>query len=119
MYLSDGTLALTVGGKRRFADLTFDALRSFARQAEISGKRVCVLADEMVEKTRCVWQHIKVIISNEQFITAGISLQPSSADESTRVAAVFSVAGDSNASSRARMEFFSAPFILPSAPTTR
>lgn len=70
MYLPDRTLALTVGGKRRFTDMTLDALRSFARQAEISEKRVCVLADEMVEKIRSAWRQIKVTISNEQLITA-------------------------------------------------
>ncbi len=69
MYLPDGALALTVGGKRRFGDMTLDALRSFARQSEISEKRVCVLADEMVEKIRSAWRQIKVTISNERLLT--------------------------------------------------
>jgi hypothetical protein len=50
--------------------MTLDALRSFARQAEISEKRVCVLADEMVEKIRSAWRQIKATISNERLITA-------------------------------------------------
>jgi serine/threonine-protein kinase HipA len=70
MYLPDGTLALTVGGKRRSSDMTLDVLRSFARQAEISEKRVGVLADEMVEKIRSAWPQIKVTISNERLATA-------------------------------------------------
>jgi len=70
MYLPDGALALTVGGKGRFSDMTLDTLRAFARQAEISEKRVCLLAGEMVEKIRSAWPQFKETISDERLATA-------------------------------------------------
>jgi serine/threonine-protein kinase HipA len=70
LYLPNGVLALTVGSKRRFADMTLDTLRAFAAQAEISEKRVGVLAAEMTEKIRSAWPEIKDTISDEQFSTA-------------------------------------------------
>jgi serine/threonine-protein kinase HipA len=69
-YLPNGVLALTVGSKRRFADMTIDTLRAFAAQAEISEKRVGVLAAEMTEKIRSAWPQIKDTISDERFSTA-------------------------------------------------
>jgi serine/threonine-protein kinase HipA len=70
LYLPDGGLALTVGGKRRVADMTFDTLRAFAAQAEISEKRVAVLAVEMTEKIRSAWPRIKETVSYERFSIA-------------------------------------------------
>jgi serine/threonine-protein kinase HipA len=58
LCLPNGVLALTVGSKRRLADMTLDTLRAFAVQAEISEKRVGVLAAEMTEKIRSTWPRI-------------------------------------------------------------
>jgi hypothetical protein len=50
--------------------MTLDTLRAFAAQAEISAKRVGVLAAEMTEKIRSAWPQIKETISDERFSTA-------------------------------------------------
>jgi serine/threonine-protein kinase HipA len=70
LYLPNGGLALTVGGKRRFADMTLDTLCAFAAQAEISERRVGVLVAEMTEKIRSAWPQVKETITDERFSTA-------------------------------------------------
>ena len=49
--------------------MALDKLRAFAAQAEISEKRVGVLAAEMTEKIRSAWPQIKQT-SDERFSTA-------------------------------------------------
>jgi hypothetical protein len=50
--------------------MTLDTLRAFAVEAEISEKRVGVLAAEMSDKIRSAWPQIKETISDERFSTA-------------------------------------------------
>lgn len=54
-YFPHGELALTVGGERAFERIGRDALRAFARTAELSARRTVVLADEVVAAIRDVW----------------------------------------------------------------
>ena len=70
LYYPNGTLALTVGGERAFERVGRDALRDFARRAEISARRTIVLADEVVGKLRDVWPAFKATIPDPQLVAA-------------------------------------------------
>jgi serine/threonine-protein kinase HipA len=69
-YFPNGTLALTVGGEREFTRITADVMRSFARQAGISAKRVSVLVREVVERVRAAWPSVKVGIDDRALVAA-------------------------------------------------
>ncbi len=69
-YFPAGTLALTVGGERDFSRISMDAMRAFARRAEISSKRVEVLVREVVERIRSAWPDVKVRIEDRELVTA-------------------------------------------------
>jgi serine/threonine-protein kinase HipA len=70
LYFPGGGLALTVGGEREFNRITTEVMGAFARQAEISGKRVNVLVREVVEKVRSAWPGIRAAISDQRLISA-------------------------------------------------
>jgi serine/threonine-protein kinase HipA len=70
LYYPHGPLALTIGGERAFERVGHDALRAFARRAEISVRRALVLADEVVEKLRDVWPAFKETIPDPALVAA-------------------------------------------------
>ncbi len=70
LYFPGGGLALAVGGEREFSRITTEVLEAFARQAEISGKRVSVLVSEVVERIKSTWPGIRARISDQRFISA-------------------------------------------------
>jgi hypothetical protein len=63
-YYPSGQLALTVGGERDFARIGRDALRTFAKAAEISARRTEVLAGEVVAAIHDAWPSFKPSIEN-------------------------------------------------------
>ncbi len=69
-YFSDGDLALTIGGEREFERITLEVMRTFARQAEISAKRVTVLVDEVVEKLRAAWPSVRATVDSPDLVRA-------------------------------------------------
>jgi hypothetical protein len=69
LYFPGGALALTVGGEREFNRVTTEVMSAFARQAEISVKRVNVLVSEVVEKIGSAWPGIRASISDQRLIS--------------------------------------------------
>jgi serine/threonine-protein kinase HipA len=69
-YFPGGELALTVGGERDFARITDEVMKRFARQAQISSKRVSVLVREVVEKIRLAWPGVKAGIDDPGLVVA-------------------------------------------------
>jgi serine/threonine-protein kinase HipA len=69
LYFPGGTLALTVGGERDFSRITPEVMGAFARQAEVSGKRVNVLVREVVEKIRSAWPGTRARISDQALVS--------------------------------------------------
>ncbi len=70
LYYPNGALALTIGGERAFERIGQDALRAFARRAEISVRRALVVADEVVGQLREVWPAFKQTIPDPQLVAA-------------------------------------------------
>jgi serine/threonine-protein kinase HipA len=69
-YLPSGGLALTIGGERRFERIGREALRAFARRAEISVRKTLAVAEELVERLRDRWPAFKETIADAALVVA-------------------------------------------------
>lgn len=69
-YYPAAGLALTIGDDREFERIDRDALRRFARRAEISARRTVVLANEVVEAVRESWRDMVPNIDDRGFAEA-------------------------------------------------
>ena len=70
LYYPNAELALTIGGERQFGGVDADAMRTFARAAEISVRRTLVLASELVERLHDTWRTFRDTVPDPNLIAA-------------------------------------------------
>jgi serine/threonine-protein kinase HipA len=70
LYYPRGTLALTIGGAREFNEVDEGALRAFARAAEISERRIVILANDVVDQLRATWPDFRRTVDDEDLVDA-------------------------------------------------
>jgi serine/threonine-protein kinase HipA len=70
MYYPNGSLALTIGGERDFERIDRDALRAFAKRAQLAPKRTLAVAAETVGALRETWPSFKETISDRELVAA-------------------------------------------------
>jgi serine/threonine-protein kinase HipA len=70
MYYPNGPLALTIGGERDFERIDREALRTFAKHAQLPAKRTLAVAAEIVAALHETWPSFKETLADRDLVAA-------------------------------------------------